>query len=229
MQKTAARERIQADYFAGDISGASWEKLSGRLDDELRALDAQIAQLDGRERQARSEADLGDAEQAMLESLAAIRAAIVGDVRDAEDLDAVRAALTRLFHEFVLVSTSEARQHRIIGAKLLNIARGVSELSPDAFDLLTGSCDDDERELFKSLRAFGKAGVKDARANDLFFPNGFVGDAALMSELVGAAGSALVPWVRREVVEGFAEDWAPLLRRVPLSAQANNYRTARAT
>lgn len=102
MQKEAARERVEADYLAGEITGSSWEKLSGRLDSEIEALRAQVAQLDASDAEAREQADLGDAEAATLEYLTEIRRAIVGDVRSAGGIEALRAALLALFEGFTL-------------------------------------------------------------------------------------------------------------------------------
>jgi hypothetical protein len=63
------------------------------------------------EHEVESWGELQDSEEETLRRLAAIRAAIAGEVTDAEGLDAVRAALARLFEGFVIHHGIPERAH----------------------------------------------------------------------------------------------------------------------
>jgi site-specific DNA recombinase len=106
LQKLDALQRVEDDYLAGKISGDSWERLQAKLQGELEALAAQSDLLRTQEEDVSSiEAEL-DAEAAMLERLSEIRQAVIGTVRSADGLDAVRAAIGSLFESFTIVKPS---------------------------------------------------------------------------------------------------------------------------
>jgi site-specific DNA recombinase len=94
--------RVERDYMDGRIDAADWQRFRDRLTSEAKAAASQAASL------ATSEADIArhaaavDAEHEALRQLAAVRQAIAGDIREADGVDAVRAALTRLFDAFVI-------------------------------------------------------------------------------------------------------------------------------
>jgi hypothetical protein len=69
---------------------------------EIAAARAALERLREHEAQAASWAQVQDVEARTLQHLAEIRRAIAGEVRDAEGVDAVRAALARAFECFVI-------------------------------------------------------------------------------------------------------------------------------
>jgi len=199
--------RVKRAFQDGHITPEDWAEQRAELLAEGNAASAAADRQRERETELESAVELRDAESEILQRLADLRASVVGEIRDAETVDAVRAALQRLFAGFVLTDTSEVWRLPILRAGLLNIARVVGEVDADAFEELA-EVFADEPDLIRSLRAFGTGDLKNTE--------GIVRDTALMSEPVQTAGLALVPCVRREVVEGFGEDWRPVLRREPL-------------
>jgi hypothetical protein len=72
------------------------------LNAELEGATAEVDRLAEQVAEAESWGMLQDAEQDTLARLAGLRKAIVGEINDAEGVNAVRAAFTRLFNHFVL-------------------------------------------------------------------------------------------------------------------------------
>lgn len=105
-QKTAdALARIERDYRDEKLSAEQWSRLDANLTSELQAANAQVVRLDKRRDTIVAEMDRIDAESAVLEQIAALRAMVVGEVRAGgrEGIDAFRAALRRLFSGFELL------------------------------------------------------------------------------------------------------------------------------
>ena len=94
--------RIRRDYAEGEITAADWQSFRAELEADQAAATAEADRLRAAEQDAEGWAAGRDAEREALRQLAAIRAAIVGEVREAEGVDAVRAALARMFERFVL-------------------------------------------------------------------------------------------------------------------------------
>lgn len=118
-QRTSALSRVEADYLAGTLGADNYQRLSAKLADELDALRAQVEQLSAQEREAANDGVLEDAEAEMLAYLTEIRAAIVGDVRAAEGIEAVRAALRSLFDSFTYTRTMLSADGRLCEAYVL--------------------------------------------------------------------------------------------------------------
>lgn len=78
--------------------------------DEARAAHACLTE---QEREVESWADVRDTEAETLRRLAEIRKAIAGEVKDADGIEAVRAALLRLFERFIVHVDHKTRQGRI--------------------------------------------------------------------------------------------------------------------
>src|SRR2546422_93677 len=66
------------------------------------AAEAALAQVRDREAQVRQAGDAVDAEEATLTYLAELRAALAGEVTEHANVEAVRAALLRIFERFTL-------------------------------------------------------------------------------------------------------------------------------
>lgn len=94
--------RIRRDYTEGHLDVADWQSFRAELEADQAAATAEADRLRAAEQDAEGWAAGRDAEREALRQLAAIRAAIVGEVREAEGVDAVRAALARMFERFVL-------------------------------------------------------------------------------------------------------------------------------
>lgn len=103
--------RVKSDYVAGDLTAAEWRELRADLEPGLEAATAEVERLKQREQSIEANADTIDAEQELLKQLADIRSAIVTDVRSAAGVDAVRAALRRLFSSFVVRRSLPSRVH----------------------------------------------------------------------------------------------------------------------
>jgi site-specific DNA recombinase len=101
-QAKAALDRVKADYTSGAISAADWKELRADLEPAAKAADAALAQVREREEEAKAAGDLGDAETETLKYLAELRAALAGEVSEGTSIEAVRAALLRVFEKFTI-------------------------------------------------------------------------------------------------------------------------------
>jgi cell division protein FtsB len=92
-----------------------WERLLqfDRKDAEREAAAAEIERLRASEAEIERDAADLDAEGEALKVLVEIRRAVAGEVRDAGDVDAVRAALGRLFSHFTLYMPEQQIKARI--------------------------------------------------------------------------------------------------------------------
>jgi site-specific DNA recombinase len=94
--------RVEADYDAGDLSAKTWERKSSKVAAELEGAEAEAARLAGQLERAEADSTVSDAEADLLRWLADVRAAVAGEVESAATVAALRAALTRVFDNFVL-------------------------------------------------------------------------------------------------------------------------------
>jgi site-specific DNA recombinase len=101
-QTAAARlAKVKRDYTHGDLTAADWSELRAELKPEAIAAEAEAERLREQVVAAESGAALGDTEAEVMGQLAQLRAAVAGDVTSAEDIEAVRAVLMRLFERFI--------------------------------------------------------------------------------------------------------------------------------
>lgn len=98
----SALERVRRDYQRGVIEAEDWAEQRPQLREERDAARAEASRLAASLEAAAKEDALLDAEQETYELLADVRRAIAGEVNDAAGVDAVRAALSRLFDRFIL-------------------------------------------------------------------------------------------------------------------------------
>lgn len=104
-------QRIRRDYTDGTLSATDWQDLRAELEPELAATTAKLERLVAQEADVTGWVDLQDAEAETLRHLAEIRAAIAGEITDAEGVEAVRAVLGRMFECFVLHRSTPERVH----------------------------------------------------------------------------------------------------------------------
>jgi site-specific DNA recombinase len=97
--------RVRRDYQDGVLDAADWCSMRDELAGEHEAAVAQVKRLADQRQAVEREAEQLDAESVLLDELTALRALVVGEVRDGSraSLDAFRVALRRLFTDFELV------------------------------------------------------------------------------------------------------------------------------
>jgi site-specific DNA recombinase len=94
--------RVRRDYLDGKLAVEDWNDLRGELDTERDAARSQAERLATQRTEIEAWGELQDAEAETLRRLGEIRALIAGEIRAAEGLDALRAALLRTFERFVI-------------------------------------------------------------------------------------------------------------------------------
>lgn len=94
--------RVRRDYVDGELPAAEWRELKTELEGERTAAAAEASRLAASLEEVEAWADMQDAEAEVLRSLAEIRAAIAGEITEAEGIDAIRAVLVRTFERFEL-------------------------------------------------------------------------------------------------------------------------------
>jgi site-specific DNA recombinase len=113
--------RIRRDYRHGALDASDWQEFRNELTAERDAARAEVTRLVESEAEIEQDAAFDDAEHELLERLAEIRASITGKINDAGDLDAVRAAITRVFEGFVLHPQRGARYQGTGRAELVDV------------------------------------------------------------------------------------------------------------
>lgn len=94
--------RVRRDYQDGKLAADDWAEQREQLTAECDGATAEAESLRKRESEVSNWGELRDVEGDVLNKLTDLRRAVAGEVRDAEGLDAVRAALTRLFEGFTV-------------------------------------------------------------------------------------------------------------------------------
>jgi site-specific DNA recombinase len=94
---------VRRDYTSEAITAAEWRELAPDLKAEHHAARAKLSHLQARAEVVKAAAgNVDDAEGEAVRRLAEVRAAVAGEVKSAADLDAVRAALARMFESFTV-------------------------------------------------------------------------------------------------------------------------------
>ena len=94
--------RVRRDYADGRLDAEDWRDFRAELGAERDAARAEAERLATQLRDVERWGAVKDAETETLRRLSEIRAVIAGEVRHADGLDAVRAALARTFERFVI-------------------------------------------------------------------------------------------------------------------------------
>ncbi len=111
--------RVRRDYTDGAITAADWIEFRTELETELSAAQAKLRQIDRQHDDVSRWEEVVDAEEETYRQLAEIRAAIAGEVEDAEGVEAVRAVLARMFDHFKLHLADGGPVHlELLGAEL---------------------------------------------------------------------------------------------------------------
>jgi site-specific DNA recombinase len=133
-EAAAAVERARRDYKRRALSAESYEELRPEVEAESAAAAAEVERLREREREVSQSVGLEDVEEEVLRWLAELREMIAGKVRDADSIEAIRAALGRLFEGFRLHRVDEDVRRELEAAEVgLPIpARNHTLLLPDA-------------------------------------------------------------------------------------------------
>jgi Recombinase zinc beta ribbon domain len=97
--------RVRGHYQEGKIEPDDWAEQRPQLTTERDAAHAEAKRLQEAQAEAEADPDLSDVEADVLRKLTEIRKAIAGEVKDAEGVEAVRAALSRLFERLILHPT----------------------------------------------------------------------------------------------------------------------------
>lgn len=95
-------ERVRRDYQNELIAPDDWSEQREQLTAELTATTGKVEQLQRQVSEVEAWGELHDAERDALEKLADLRRAVAGEINDSASIDAIRAALSRLFEHFVL-------------------------------------------------------------------------------------------------------------------------------
>jgi DNA invertase Pin-like site-specific DNA recombinase len=132
-ESEAALERIKRDYLRGALSAEDHNQYKLEREQELSGAVGELGRLREQMAEVQSQGILRDAEQDTLEKLSSIRAAIAGEVRDAEGVAAVRVSLSRLFEAFIVyLDDGEGRIEPVVGTDAWTAVDG-----PDGLPLPT--------------------------------------------------------------------------------------------
>jgi site-specific DNA recombinase len=103
--------RVRRDYTDRKLDAEDWQSFKAELVPERDAAEAQAERLRRSRAAVAASAGRVDHEHEVLRHLAAIRRSIVGDIQAAEGVEAVRAALMRLFEAFVVHRSTPSQVH----------------------------------------------------------------------------------------------------------------------
>jgi site-specific DNA recombinase len=118
--------RVRRDYQDGKLEAEDWTEQRKQLEQELGSANAEADRLQGSEAEIERDADVLDAEGEAIRLLTEIQKSIAGEVKSADGIDALRAALGRLFEKFVVhMPDAQIKAHiRPDAIELVEDARG---------------------------------------------------------------------------------------------------------
>ena len=120
--------RVRRDYQDGRLDPEDWEDHRQELTAELEGARAESERLHEQETAVESWAELSDIEQATFERLSELRRVIAGEAEG--EIDSVRAALTRIFEQFVLHRADSASAPKRLHAELAMVGEGGFVIEP---------------------------------------------------------------------------------------------------
>ena len=104
---------VKRDYTRGGLSLEDWNELRPELTEERAGAQGELARLRDQEQEIEGWGEVRDVEAETLRKLAEIRRAVAGEVTGADGIEAVRAALMRLFERLVVHADRETKEGRI--------------------------------------------------------------------------------------------------------------------
>jgi DNA invertase Pin-like site-specific DNA recombinase len=107
LEVDAAFSRIKADYMAGKIDATDWQSFRDELAEKREAAEAEAEQLRARADEVTASIEGLDVDAEAAERLAWLRAAVAGEITHTEGIEALRAALGRVFSAVTLVRTDD--------------------------------------------------------------------------------------------------------------------------
>jgi hypothetical protein len=125
--------RVRRDYTDGRLVAEDWREFREELGTERDAARAELDRLAEQQRDAEGWGELRDAEADTLRRISEIRALIAGEIKGAEGLDAVRAALARMFEHFVIRRQTQRVNVELIVAPQLVIEPVVRERAIEGY------------------------------------------------------------------------------------------------
>jgi DNA invertase Pin-like site-specific DNA recombinase len=205
-QAVEAHERIRSDYKRGALPADEWrDEWKPELEEELAATSAEVERLREQKSEVAGWGEVRDVEADTLRKLSDLRQAIAGEVQNAQGIEAVRAALSRLFEGFVL------RNPGPVDGGVYGVYKrkdGSTYTAPIGFQRRS----DETREVTtRDGRKVEVPAGSPSRNPEDFTPALDVG------------GYVIEVRPRPEVLEGYDEELTPILRREPLHQAENNY------
>jgi hypothetical protein len=125
--------RVRRDYTDGRLDAEDWREFREELGAERDAARADLDRLAEQQHEVERWGELRDAEADTLRRLSEIRALVAGEIRTAEGLEAVRAALTRMFERFVIRRQTQRVHIELIVAPQLVIEPIVREQAIEGY------------------------------------------------------------------------------------------------
>jgi len=121
--------RVRRDYQDGRLDADDWREQRVDLASQRQAARANVERLRVQSDEAASQSLLRDAEVETLRYMAAIREAIVGEIRESGGVEALRSVLVRLFSHFTLhrLDSESLPEHPALYADLLLVGGYVVE------------------------------------------------------------------------------------------------------
>jgi site-specific DNA recombinase len=120
--------RVRRDYQDGRLDPEDWVEHRQELTAELEAAGAEAERLREQEAAVESWAELSDVEQATFERLSELRRVIAGEAKG--EIDSVRAALGRIFEQFVLHRADSGSAPKRLHAELAMVGDGGFVIEP---------------------------------------------------------------------------------------------------
>lgn len=193
------RQRAERDYRAGDLTAKRYGPMVDSIEADHQAAQAEALQRAEAVKRVESDRTLADAEGDFLRLLAEVRKAVAGEVKNAEGVEAARAAITRLFERFTLHQGTPrlGRRHR---------DDPVPE-GPKVRPLLDVRGDPEPRGSEEAPHPAPVTREKQASES---------GQESLTIEV----------WIREQAVEGLSDCLYPILRPEPLGQAGQKERNA---
>ncbi len=117
----ASLARIETDYLAAELPVKEYLGFKARLQNDLAGAQADAERLEARERELAEAEPAAELEETLVALLTDVRAAVVGEVRDAESIAALRAALQRLFKEFRLTTEQPVVEQPVVDPRMVGV------------------------------------------------------------------------------------------------------------